>query len=43
MKNLKAYETFTYKLINECDDTKKGKKEKCPDCGKKMKKCKCDK
>lgn len=42
MKNLKAYETFNYKLINECDDTKKEKK-RCPDCGKKMKKCKCDK
>lgn len=28
MKNLKAYETFTYKLINESVDTKKGKKRK---------------
>lgn len=27
MKNLKAYETFNYKLINECDDTKKEKKK----------------
>jgi len=49
MKVVKTYEAF----LVECGKGDKGykgfveegkkKKEKCPDCGKKMKNCECDK
>jgi hypothetical protein len=42
MNNIRNFGEFLFEK-NKVEEEKKDKKEKCPDCGKKMKKCTCSK